>query len=150
MSETDFKECLALSWGVALACIRPTVEIGIYDAKVAGAILETSVGAADLHTVEDVEEFYPQLSLGPFAKEEFLCQADVLVGIKRIAQGPDLARRVALSKPGVGKGCCIENRQAFIIVVVVHTQWNARIEISAIEPIQKWIIVIRENLNRSE
>src|SRR6266436_2025865 len=121
MSETDLKECLSLSWGVVLACIGTTVEIRIYDAEVAGAILETSVWSADLHTVEDVEEFYPQLSLGPFTKEKSLCQAEILVGIKRVAQGSDFARRVALSKPGIGKGCSIENRQALVIVVVVHT-----------------------------
>src|SRR6266576_2962268 len=101
MSETDLKERLALSCGVALACIGTTAEIGIYDAEVAGAILETSVWSAYLHTVEDVEEFYSQLSLSPFTKEEFLCQAEILVGIKRVAQGPDFARRVALSKPGL-------------------------------------------------
>src|SRR5260370_1116752 len=74
-----------------------------------------------LHSIEDVRELHPQLRSDPFTKVEVLRQREILVAVEGTAQASDVARRVTQCEVSRGReGRNIEDRQAFVIIVVVN------------------------------
>src|SRR5258708_6327597 len=74
-----------------------------------------------------------------------LCQGEVFVGAEWGAQLSEVAGRVARREARIGEGRCREDRQSFVVVVVIHAQWNPRIEAGAVEPVQQRIAAAAED-----
>lgn len=154
-SETDFEECLSLTRSVRLTRIGATVAVRGNEAELAWSVLKIIVQsrplahAADLHAVENVKEFHAQLRVNMLSKVKVLCQAEVFIGVERIAELADNPRFVALSKAGVGKCRLREHRKPLVVVIVVHVQGDARIEIGASKAVQEGIVVARVDSLRS-
>src|SRR4029077_16292628 len=106
-------------------------------AAVVDIIVQSLSYATDLHAIQDIEELDDQLRGDAFAKEEMFGKTDVLVCIKRVAQLADDARFIPWCKSGIGESRSVEDRQPLVIVVVIHFQGNAAIEIGTIESILK-------------
>src|SRR5258708_683377 len=116
--KADFEERLALARCVVLANIA-----AVDDAKVRAIDVVRAIGvrATYPHSIEDVREFHPQLRSDPFTKVEVLRQREILVAVEGTAQASDVARCVAHREVPRGReGRKIEDRQAFVIIVVVH------------------------------
>src|SRR5882724_4317464 len=125
-SEINFEVCLSLSWIVVLTSI-PIVNHSKVTAVYVG------LRPADLHPVEHVEEFHPQLSRELFTKIEVLSQRNIFVGAEGIAQITDPPGRIAENpRPWAGKSLGIENGQSLVIVIVIDVEGHARDKISDI------------------
>src|ERR1700692_415778 len=118
MLEADFEEGLALTRSVCLTGVAASTAVGAYETKTSGAVVDVVIEAladtADLHTIEDVEEFNAELGADAFTEEELLGQAYVFVGVEGVAENGDLARPIALLEAGVGKGRLIKHGQTLV------------------------------------
>ena len=147
--ETDFEEGLALAWGVGLARVAAATAIGVHQTKSPGSVVHIVIDAAaalvdtaDLHAIQDVEEFNAELGPNVLAKKELFGQANILVGVEGISENGYHARLIARCESRIGEGCRIKNGQAFVIVVVIQAEGNTGVEVRAIKAIQEWIVVV--------
>src|ERR1043166_592768 len=152
--ETDFKEALALPRSISLAGAGSPAAVRSNEPELTWPIVEVIIGSCrlahttHLHTVENIEELYPQLRVDVLPKVEVFGQTDILVAAERIAQLLDLPRRIALGETWVCERRLIENREPLVIIIVIDVQRHGWVEVGAIETIQEHIVAVGENLYR--
>ena len=138
--ETDPEIGLALARGVPLARAPRAVQPETSIADIVGRGVYAGVRpTADLHAIQDIEEFHSQFRGNAFAKEEFLGESDIFVALEWIPERGNIAQRC----PGrelswIGKGSRIEDRQAFVVVVPIQTD-RLPSQVGAIKAVQQRI-----------
>ncbi len=84
--ETDFEEGLPLTRRVALASAATTASIGTHEPEIARSVRKVGVRTANLHPIEDVEEFHSEFCINTLTEEKLLGQSEIFISVERVAQ----------------------------------------------------------------